>query len=330
MTSVVLQRAVRALEDGNPTVGESLLLRHLEEHPDDAWARSLLASCRLALGRVAAARSDAEHVVELAPAWDEGHALLGQAHLAEGRIDHAEVAARDAVRTNPERADHHAFLATILLMQGRRRHAADAAAAGLEHDGRHAGCARLRAMALLLLDREAEATGAVELLTSLDADGADGLAGRGWLHLMGGRHGKGTAALRHALRREPDNLLARIGVEKARTLYHPGWRLAAVVGAELADWGGIAFMGVVVLLAVFHRPLAERAPVAFPFLAVSLSLPLALVRTGLPALVRRRAPELDHRMAAPGTLRRRERLLGRTFAVAALVLYLALAALVFA
>lgn len=172
---------------------------------------------------------------------------------------------------------------------------------------------------------------AVEILAGLDADGADAYAGRGWLHLMKGEHRSGTAALREALRRAPGSLLAHLGMERARTLYHPGWRLGAVVSTELEDWGGIAFLGVVLVFAVFHDRIAERVPVAFPFIAAMLSLPLVALRVALPTLVRRHAPEISRRVSVPGTLRRSEALLGQGIAVAVILAYLAaVAALVLA
>jgi phosphoglycerol transferase MdoB-like AlkP superfamily enzyme len=146
---------------------------HLERRTPDAaftLARELAAAQEFE-----AARAIARTLLRDAPSYHDARALLGRTYGWQRRFDEARAILRDLVRRAPGYADGYAALAELDVYQGNGEAALAAVNRALASFPGNVSLLYLRARALELLDRRAEALGVLDALQRLapgDSDAA--------------------------------------------------------------------------------------------------------------------------------------------------------------
>jgi hypothetical protein len=131
------------------------------------------------------------------------------------RLPEARAAIEEAIRLDSTDADQFSLLAGIHFRQSRWKEALAAAEQGLEFDSEHAGCVNLRAMAMVKLGRRAEAGVTIDAALARHPENAITHANQGWTLLHKGEPKKALEHFKEALRLDPENEWARLGIVEA-------------------------------------------------------------------------------------------------------------------
>jgi len=238
-----LQRALLLQQQGRHDGAEAEFRQHLALEPEDAFAHAALAISLLDLGRRADAEATARRAIGLGPDIAFAHYALARVLSDRNREAEADSAIGEALRLEPDDADYHAFAAAIALDRGRWPQALEAAEQALAFDPEHVTANNLRAMALVKLGRKSEAGATLETALARDPEDALSHANRGWTLLHERQRDRAMEHFREALRLEPGNDWARVGLVEAIKAGNPVY--AVVLGYFLwmqrlspgARWG---------------------------------------------------------------------------------------------
>jgi tetratricopeptide (TPR) repeat protein len=115
-----LQKAERALKDGNLKQVEQICTEVLEERPDSVHACQVMAELFLKQGKFDEGMSWIDRARQHEPANPRSLYLLGRVLEHRGDLAGAEDAYRSSVLANPEYPDALAFLGDLLLRTGRK------------------------------------------------------------------------------------------------------------------------------------------------------------------------------------------------------------------
>ena len=207
--------ALRLFEQGRTDLAEKELRRGLEANPGFATAHSFLGICLVRLGRVDEAVAEAEEGIRLKPNLAYSHfalaCVLARKNLADCRR-HAE----EAIRLDPTRPYQFFLLSAISSDERRHQRSLDEAMQGLRLDPNHSGCASLRALALQRLGRKAEAEEAIMHALSRGPNNDFTHTAQGWRMLAKNRRKASRAAFLEALRINPENRWAQLGLRSTR------------------------------------------------------------------------------------------------------------------
>jgi tetratricopeptide (TPR) repeat protein len=200
---------------------------HLEiaSDPDDPTPHSLLALCLMELGKHKEATREAQLAIQLEPDHPHYHFVLGRVLVEQEQLKEATNAIKEALRLDPYEADYFSLLASIKLQQRNWTEALEAAEEGLEIDAEHIGCANLRAMALVKLNRGEEAGQVIDTTLAQDPENEFTHANQGWVLLERGEHVKAMEHFREALRLNPQLDWAKEGIVEALKAKHFIYRL---------------------------------------------------------------------------------------------------------
>lgn len=159
--------------------------------------------------------------------------------------------------------------------QRRWQDALDAAEEGLRLDPEHAGCANLRAMALVKLGRRGEAGATIDSALAKDPENATTHANRGWTLLEQRDPARALEHFRESLRLDPDNAWARQGIVEALKARNPVYAVMLRYFLWMSKLSRRAQWGVILGGYVGNRLLAGAAA-ANPEIA-PLVLPLRIL-----------------------------------------------------
>lgn len=196
----------------------------LGAEPDDFRAHAFLAILHARAARYKEAEEHAGRALAIAP--DEAFAHVAQAQMLfeRNRFAAAEAAVAEAIRLEPHDAEQFSLLASCRMMQERWRDAVAAADSGLALDPAHAGCATIRSQALLQLGDRAGAAATIAATLHRNPDAANAHASQGWAALHGNDPRAAVDHFREALRLEPTNEFARLGIVEALKARNPIYR----------------------------------------------------------------------------------------------------------
>ncbi|MDF3056695.1 MAG: hypothetical protein K0R17_910 [Rariglobus sp.] len=222
--SVHLQRAELLLAQSRPADAEREVKQALLAGPDDPSAHGLLALCLAAQNKLADSLEAARAAVGLAP--DSGYFHYVHAHVLH-RLDRdrdALEAVREAIRLDPGSEDNFALLSSIHLAQRDWNAALEAAERGLALNPEHTLSANLRAMSLVRLGRNSEATDTVDYALERAPESAFSHANQGWNCLHRNDPRRAQDHFREALRLQPDLEYARQGMLESLKARNPVYR----------------------------------------------------------------------------------------------------------
>jgi tetratricopeptide (TPR) repeat protein len=264
-----IDRASLLLEQSRYDLAANELRLALAESPQNPFAHALLAHALIGLNDFPAATEAAEQAIACGPDFPFAHYTLATALYHRNHYPEAEAAIREAIRLDPNSAANFSLLGSIRAQQEDWRGTLAAANEGLEHDPEHGPCLNLRAMALVKLGRQDEASATMEGALSRDPDNAFTHANRGWAYLHAGEPRRAIEHFREALRLQPDLDFARAGMIEAIKAHN--WFYRQILGYFLwmsrlsmqARWGII--IGLLVLQQVIVS-VSDSNPKLAPFL----------------------------------------------------------------
>ena len=272
-----MERANLLFSHDRLDLAEKELRAALAAEPQDAMAHALLSQCLSDRKQYSEATREAQEAVRLAPDLDVAHYALARGLLGRERLGEAEAAIKEALRLGPRDPDFHALLGWIRLGREDREGARRAAEAGLRVEPDHAGCANLRAHALVLLGWEGAAGAALQGVLARDPENAFGHANLGWLLLQQGDPPAAMGRFREALRLDPELDWAREGLTAALRQRHLVYRLTLLWGQWLDErredmWTLAAPWWVVIPYVLFLHTLALLVSIARPLFNLALRL----------------------------------------------------------
>jgi Tfp pilus assembly protein PilF len=209
------EHALVLLEQQRFDLAEEKLRQSLLSAPDHGLSHALLAHCLCEREQWDAAADEARQACHLAPELPEAHAAMARVWYERHHYDEALAAIDEALRLDPGNPNHYHRLAAIHLARRDWPAALDAASLGLEMDPQHAGCINLRAMALVKLGRNDDATAAIATALARNPEDAFTHANQGWAYLHEGNHQQALVHFREALRIDPNMDFARAGLVEA-------------------------------------------------------------------------------------------------------------------
>jgi tetratricopeptide (TPR) repeat protein len=275
-----LERALVLLETKRFADAEQHLKSSLAQNPEDPRSLALLALCQLQLDKKTEALTAAQQAVGLAPDDPFVRTTLGRALLYNNQPEAARQALKSALETDPTHADAYAVLSQLDYHERRWDMALHNAEKGLEHDPEDQTLLNLRAMALVKLNRSAEAADTTDYALHNDPEDSFAHSNKGWVKLEQGHYDEAAAAFREALRFDPNNEHAREGLKEAikgkNWLYRGILRYFLFMGklSERNQW--IVIIGLYLGMRLL-RTLARENSNLQPFIAPILLLYLVFV-----------------------------------------------------
>lgn len=214
------QRASLLYQQRRYDLAEAELHQSLALEPEAPYAHALLGLCLMHREQFAEATQEARQAIHFAPDMSFAHYALARIMHDRNRNDEALPAIHEAIRLDPEDSDYCALLSQIEFAERRWPAALEAAERGLQYEPEHIACNNLRAMALVKLNRNAEAGQTID--ATLRRNPANSLthANQGWALLEKGDYTKALEHFREALRLDPTNEWARRGIIEALKARH--------------------------------------------------------------------------------------------------------------
>lgn len=266
----LFERAYVLIETNRYAEAEQMLMQGLGNDPQDAFALTLLAICRLNLDKKADALTATQQALAIAPDNPFVLTTYGRALLVNNRIEDARRALQSALQTDPTYADAYSVLSQINYHERNWELALQSAERGLEHDPENQTLINLRAMALVKLNRSSEAAETVDYALHNNPEDSFSHSNKGWVKIEQGKYDEAVDAFREALRFNPNNEHAREGLKEAikgkNWLYRGVLRYFLFMGklSERNQWLVIIglYLGV-----RFLRVLARENDALMPFVA---------------------------------------------------------------
>jgi tetratricopeptide (TPR) repeat protein len=253
----------------------------LAADPENATAHALLSLALANLEQPREAVEAARRAVALEPEASLTHYALGRALFESDDAAGAERAARESLRLDPDAAGYM-LLAQTFLQRRRWQDAVDATTRGLEIEPEHAGCANIRARALLHLGRDEEVNAAVRDSLARNPEDADAHANRGWLLLRQSKPEQALESFRDALRIDPTFAWARSGIIEAlkarKGFYRLFLRYSFWMGSLSPRARWFVIIGLFVLARIARAAMREN-PELLPILGPVLGLYVLFVLT---------------------------------------------------
>lgn len=213
---IAVERARLLIQQDRYAQAEELLRMALSQTPNLAEAHSLLGLC-LAQNRdqLVAATQAAERGVHLAPDNPFSYYILSVIWGQRNQLDSALATIDQAIALVPNSATFHGHRSHLLARQNKWQASLDAAENGLSHDPENEECATIRVLALERLGRVTDAIGEADAAIRQAPNSSQAHASRGWALLQKGQYRPAQEAFREALRLEPSNEFARVGMMQA-------------------------------------------------------------------------------------------------------------------
>ena len=219
------QRALLLHQQRRFADAERELKEVLGSDPHNASAHAMLGLCLAERKELQQASAEAEAAVGLEPDLSFAHYVRARVFSDRNRPEEAGAAINEALRLDSFNPDYYAMQAGIRFSQRRWPDALNSAEHGLSIQADHAGCANLRAMALVQLGRKSEAVDQIGASLARDPHNAVTHANQGWTLLHKGEHKKALEHFREALRLDPELDWARAGMVEALKARHLVYRL---------------------------------------------------------------------------------------------------------
>lgn len=168
-------------------------------------AHRSLSLCLAWQDRLLEAQTEAEEAIRLQPDDDYAQRVLGWILAKQGRYQEAEKSFREAIRLNPREPNNFSLLSNLYALRDGWSESADIAREGLRIDPDSVDCANDLAMALLGMERPAEAQAVLNTVMSRDPENCRSHINQGWIHLKQLNIAKTLQHFHEAARIEPEN-----------------------------------------------------------------------------------------------------------------------------
>lgn len=221
--------AVTLFRQGRADLAERALRRDLEINPQSSAAHSFLGICLARLRRLGEAVAEAEEGLRIDPGSAFSHFAMACV-LVRMRSAESQRYVEKAISLDPTLPHQFFLLSAIHSDHRRHQESLNQALQGLRMDPNHSGCASLRALALQRLGRKREAEEAILHALSRGPNDDFTHAAQGWRLLAKNSRKGARAAFLEALRIDPENRWAQLGLRATRQLATLRWISAISLG----------------------------------------------------------------------------------------------------
>ncbi len=211
----LLTRAKLLMQQGRFALAEEQLRHLLSTQSENAEAHALLALCLAERKEIKSAEAEANQAIHHAP--DQAFGFFAKSIVLHQQKDlaQAKLAIQEAIRLQPWESIYFARLAAIEHDAYQWQATLAAAEQGLACDPDDVECTNLRAIALVRLGRKAEAGRTIDAALAKAPDNSVTHANQGWTLLHQGEPKRAMEHFREALRLQPNNEWARLGIIEA-------------------------------------------------------------------------------------------------------------------
>jgi tetratricopeptide (TPR) repeat protein len=210
-----LERALLLYQQSRHELAEKELRQALAADPRHSFAHALLALCLAQRQQFQEATAEAQQAIHLEPDLPFAYYAHAKVFFDRDRYPDAQSAIEEAIRLDASDPDYFSLLSSIHLQRHKWQDALHAAEQGLELDPEHVGCTNQRAIAMVKLGRKAEAGATIDAALAKQPESSVTHANQGWTLLHKGDHKKALEHFREALRLDPENEWARLGIIEA-------------------------------------------------------------------------------------------------------------------
>jgi len=280
-SETILRRALMLLEQRRYSAAQAELRSVLADNPEHSYAHAMLSLALAQDERIGDAARTPEHRdqlleatrhAELAIASDPNDAI-GYYALAFSKHQRRDYSAsmeagNTAIALDPYDADSYAIVASSQFQIRQYAEALETAERGLKVDPEHGSCTNLRSLSLERLGRGDEAIDAANAQLRRDPDDASSHAAVAFAHLNQGEYKHAQVSFREALRLDPTNEFARLGMIQAinsgNVLYRGLYRYFVWIGRLDQRMAFALMIGFYLLVNNIDR-IAEAVPLLMPY-----------------------------------------------------------------
>lgn len=209
------RRSQVLLNQGRYDLAEKELRLALSLDPDYASAHALLAMCLSEKKQHSEAIQAIGKAIALSPDYAGFHYIYAGILREQRKLDAAKDAILEALRLDPEDADFYARLACIQYDQTKYAEALKSTEQGLRIDAEHVWSMNMRLLTLLELGQIADAEAEVNSTLAIAPEHPFPHTVKGWVLLHQTRIPEAMHSFREALRIQPDQEWARLGLLEA-------------------------------------------------------------------------------------------------------------------
>ena len=210
-----LERAELLINQGKIDLAVEQLKGVLLEDPDNAFALTYLALCKLRLDQPDDAIITAKMALTSNPEIDFALYVISAAHLKLENYTKSENAIKRAIEANPNQADYYGLQAQLKLISKDFKEAIVWAEKGLTIDAEHLFCRNMLSTAQLKSGDKEASFQTIHKALEMDPENPLSHANYGWAELEKGSHKKALGHFKEALKYDPHDAYARSGMLEA-------------------------------------------------------------------------------------------------------------------
>jgi tetratricopeptide (TPR) repeat protein len=276
--SADLRKIQLLISRGRFKEAENMIREQLAKEPDEVDLHIGLSHVQRLQDRPKEAEESARRAIGLDPESGYPHELLAQALIDSSRWTEAEEALRQAMALDGEDPDCQGLLAKIYHERDKPAEALAHAEAGLAIDPDHELCRLFRGVSLGKLGRHEEADETAMSLLSDDPEDSYNHSARGWILMERGAAAEAKMHFQEALRCNPENEDARLGLARALQTQHPvlGWLLRLIIRAGKIKWGTLIVVAGIVFIVLPRYLQGSGVPFILVLLGQVLRVGMAL------------------------------------------------------
>lgn len=227
------------MDDFNPHLRRGLLLmeqnrfpdatkefqKALAQNPEEPTVYALLAECLVQLDEGEKALEMAQQALNLDAGNPYHFSVLAKAFLIQEDHQSAREAIDRAIEIEPYDSHYYHLRGHIAYHQKDWEFALVNAEKSLEVDPENVNAINLRSLTLVKLDRRDEAAETADFALHKQPENPYAHANKGWAELNRGNHAEAQKHFREALRLDPMNDMAQMGLKEAIKAKNPAYRL---------------------------------------------------------------------------------------------------------
>ncbi len=256
------QRGQVLFEQSKYELAAKEFMLDLADDPDCSSTHIMIALCLSEMEKYDEALEHAKKAVTLEPDSDLAHRVISGVYIQKDDYKKALSHAEEAIRIDPEDDSNWQSKANVHLGRKDWNDCVDACDKALAINPENVGCRNFKAIALNNLGRKDEAAEVTEGSLQNDPEGSFTHASTGWTCLHRNDPAKALEHFKEALRFNPHNEYARIGLVEAlkakNFIYSLFLRYFLWIGSLKARYQWFFFIGIIVVVNLLNAVSAKR------------------------------------------------------------------------
>ena len=271
----MIDRAQILIQQNRYQDAEKILKDALKESPENITVLYLLAEVNIHQNQTAEAEKLIDLAIGLAPYFSHLFYIKARVKLQEGNVLAAEESIQEAIHIDPEQAHYFSLWSSLKLRQKKYQEALELADHALTIDAEDILGLNIRSTALLKLNRKEESYQTIEGALREDPNNSYTHANYGWNLLEKGETKQALVHFGEALKNDPTNGSAKIGMVEAlkanNLIYRWFLKYSFWIGNLTQKNQWVTIIGIYIIFRVI-RYIADASenlqPVLYPLLGI--------------------------------------------------------------